>query len=113
MIGGGGGGTSIALHLAEAGWDDIVLLEKGDIADGTTWHSAGLVGQLRSTRGLTQVNRYSVELYRRLTDDGYDPGWHEVGSLRLMSSPDRVAAAWAWRSAPAPPSSASTSRPGG
>ena len=91
VIGGGVGGTSIALHLAEAGWDDIVLLEKGDIADGTTWHSAGLVGQLRPTKGLTQMNQYSVELYRRLTDEGYDPGWHEVGSLRLVSSPDRVA----------------------
>ena len=91
VIGGGVGGTSVALHLAELGWDDVVLVEKGDIADGTTWHSAGLVGQLRPTMGLTRMNRYSVELYRRLTDEGYDPGWREVGSLRLVSSPERVA----------------------
>ena len=90
VIGGGVGGTSIAFHLAEMGWRDVVLLEKGDIADGTTWHSAGLVGQLRPSLGLTRMNQYSVELYRRLAAEGHDPGWREVGSLRLVSSHDRV-----------------------
>ncbi|CAN5896304.1 FAD-dependent oxidoreductase [soil metagenome] len=90
VIGGGVGGTSIALHLSEMGWNDVVLLEKGEIADGATWHSAGLVGQLRPTKGLTRMNQYSVQLYRRLTEQGYDPGWHEVGSLRLVSSDERA-----------------------
>ncbi len=91
IIGGGVGGTSIAYHLAEMGWQDVVLLEKGDIADGTTWHSAGLVGQLRPSKTLTEMNMHSVEVYRRLKEEtGVDPGWREVGSLRLISSQDRA-----------------------
>ena len=91
IIGGGVGGTSIAYHLAALGWQDVVLLEKGDIADGTTWHSAGLVGQLRPSKTLTEMNMHSVEVYRRLKEEtGVDPGWKEVGSLRLISSQDRA-----------------------
>lgn len=91
VIGGGVGGTSIAYHLAEMGWRDVVLLEKGEIADGTTWHSAGLVGQLRPSKTLTEMNMHSVEVYRRLKEEtGVDPGWKEVGSLRLISSLDRA-----------------------
>ena len=91
IIGGGVGGTSIAYHLAALGWQDVVLLEKGDIADGTTWHSAGLVGQLRPSKTLTEMNMHSVEVYRRLEEEtGVDPGWQEVGSLRLISSQDRA-----------------------
>ncbi|MGI8860482.1 MAG: GcvT family protein [Rubrobacteraceae bacterium] len=91
VIGGGVGGTSIAYHLAEMGWRDVVLLEKSELTHGTTFHSAGLVGQLRPTETLTRMNMYSVELYRRLKKDtGVDPGWKEVGSLRLASSRDRM-----------------------
>lgn len=91
VIGGGVGGTSIAYHLAEMGWWDVVLLEKGELADGTTWHSAGLVGQLRPSKTLTEMNMHSVEVYRRLKEEtGVDPGWREVGSLRLISSRDRT-----------------------
>ena len=91
IIGGGVGGTSIAYHLAEMGWQDVVLLEKGELTDGTTWHSAGLVGQLRPSKTLTEMNMHSVGLYRRLKEEtGVDPGWREVGSLRLVSSQDRA-----------------------
>ena len=91
IIGGGVGGTSIAYHLAEMGWRDVVLLEKSDLTHGTTFHSAGLVGQLRPTETLTKMNMHSVELYRRLKEEtAVDPGWKEVGSLRLVSSRDRM-----------------------
>ncbi len=91
IIGGGVGGTSIAYHLARRGWRDIVLLERAQLTSGSTFHSAGLVGQLRSTLPLTRMMMLSVDLYRRLKDEtGVDPGWREVGSLRLASSPARL-----------------------
>ena len=91
IIGGGVGGTSVAYHLVEAGWQDVVLLEKSELTHGTTFHSAGLVGQLRPTETLTRMNMHSVDLYRRLQKEtGVDPGWKEVGSLRLVSSRERM-----------------------
>jgi 4-methylaminobutanoate oxidase (formaldehyde-forming) len=90
IIGGGVGGTSIAYHLAELGWKDIILVERADLTSGSTFHSAGLVGQLRSSVTLTRMMMYGTELYRRLAaETGTDPAWHEVGSLRLASSPER------------------------
>ena len=90
VIGGGVGGTSIAYHLAEAGWADIVLLDRAELTSGSTFHSAGLVGQLRSTTTLTRMMMYGTDLYRRLTaETGVDVSWHEVGSLRLASSTAR------------------------
>src|SRR5215208_5687094 len=90
IIGGGVGGTSIAYHLAERGWTDIVLVERADLTSGSTFHSAGLVGQLRSTVTLTTMMMYGAALYRRLREEtGVDPSWHEVGSLRLASSQAR------------------------
>src|SRR3954452_11496830 len=90
IIGGGVGGTSIAYHLAERGWTDIVLVERAELTSGSTFHSAGLVGQLRSSVTLTSMMMYSTELYRRLASEtGTDPSWHEVGSLRLASTPER------------------------
>jgi glycine cleavage system T protein len=91
IIGGGVGGTSIAYHLVQRGWSDIVLLERAQLTSGSTFHSAGLVGQLRSTMPLTRLMMESVELYRRLTQaTGVDIGWREVGSLRLASSAPRM-----------------------
>jgi glycine cleavage system T protein len=91
VIGGGVGGTSIAYHLAAMGWPDVILLERSELTSGSTFHSAGLVGQLRSTVTLTRMMMYGVDLYRRLKEEtGLDPGWHEVGSLRLASSPERM-----------------------
>src|SRR5436190_5950527 len=91
VIGGGVAGASIAYHLTKLGWRDVLLLDRSELTSGSTFHSAGLVGQLRSTVTLTRMMMYGVELYRRLADEtGRDPGWHEVGSLRLASSEERI-----------------------
>ncbi len=91
IIGGGVGGTSIAYHLAGLGWDDIVLVERAELTSGSTFHSAGLVGQLRGAVTLTKMMMYGSDLYRRLKDEtGVDPSWHEVGSIRLASSNERM-----------------------
>jgi glycine cleavage system aminomethyltransferase T/glycine/D-amino acid oxidase-like deaminating enzyme len=90
IIGGGVGGTSVAYHLAERGWTDIVLVDRAELTSGSTFHSAGLVGQLRSSVTLTTMMMYGASLYRRLAaETGVDPSWHEVGSLRLASSQAR------------------------
>ncbi len=89
VIGAGIAGASIAYHLARLGCTDVVVLEAGELAGGTTSHAPGLVGQLRSSASLTRMLMYSVELYRTLTIDG-QPGFSEVGSLRLASSPERL-----------------------
>ena len=73
------------------GWDDVVLVERADLTSGSTFHSAGLVGQLRGSLSLTRMMMSSVELYRTLGDEvGLETGWHEVGSLRLASSAERM-----------------------
>ena len=90
VIGGGVGGCSILYHLARKGWTDTVLVEQFQLTHGSTWHSAGLVGQLRSTVSLTKMMQYSVGLYADLAEEtGKDPGWHELGGLRLASSKER------------------------
>ena len=90
IIGGGVGGTSIAYHLTELGWTDVVLVDRAELTSGSTFHSAGLVGQLRSSVTLTKMMMYGADLYRRLAaETGVDPSWHEVGSLRLASSKAR------------------------
>jgi glycine cleavage system aminomethyltransferase T/glycine/D-amino acid oxidase-like deaminating enzyme len=85
IVGGGVAGASIAYHLAELGWRDVVLLERADLTSGSTFHSAGLVGQLRGSLTLTKMMMYSVELYRKL-----DCGWTECGGLRLACTPERL-----------------------
>jgi 4-methylaminobutanoate oxidase (formaldehyde-forming) len=91
VIGGGVGGTSVAYHLGALGWTDVVLLERAGLTSGSTFHSAGLVGQLRSSVSLTRMMMYGTDLYRRLEDEtGVDVSWHEVGSLRLASSEERM-----------------------
>ncbi|HJS19273.1 MAG TPA: FAD-dependent oxidoreductase, partial [Anaerolineales bacterium] len=91
IIGGGVGGVSIAYHLTQMGWKDIVVIERHELTSGSTFHSAGLVGQLRTSSSLTKMMRYSTGLYRRLkSETGADPGWDEVGSLRIASSEARM-----------------------
>lgn len=91
IIGGGVGGCSIAYHLALNGWKDVVVVERHELTSGSTFHSAGLVGQLRTSSSLTKMMRYSTDLYRKLKDEtGVDPGWREVGSLRIASSDERM-----------------------
>jgi 4-methylaminobutanoate oxidase (formaldehyde-forming) len=89
IIGSGIAGSSIAYHLTERGWRDIVVLEQGSLIGGTTSHAPGLVGQLRSSMSLTKMLVYSVSLYRQLHVDG-NPGYFGVGSLRLASSKERM-----------------------
>src|ERR1700736_120781 len=84
IIGGGVGGTAIAHHLASLGERDVVLLERNELTSGSTFHSAGLVGQLRSSLPLTRMMMDSVELYRTL-----DCGWVECGGIRLACTPER------------------------
>jgi len=91
IVGGGVGGASLAYHLAKLGWDDVVLLERSQLTSGSTFHSAGLVGQLRGSVSLTKMMMHSVELYRRLKDESeFDPGWVECGGIRLASSEERM-----------------------
>ena len=91
VIGGGVGGCAILYWLARLGWSDILLVERADLTSGSTFHSAGLVGQLRSSLSLTRMMMESVELYRTLgTEVGLETGWREVGSLRLASSEERM-----------------------
>src|SRR5919199_3577645 len=89
IVGGGVGGTSIAYHLAQLGWRDVLLLERAELTSGSTFHSAGLVGQLRGSVSLTRMMMYSVELYRKLAGTEYDPGWVECGGIRLACTPER------------------------
>ena len=92
VIGGGIIGCSTAYHLARDHHADVVLLEQGKLTGGSTWHAAGLVGQLRSSASITQVLKYSVDLYRRLADEtGLETGWKMSGCLRLACNEDRWA----------------------
>ena len=90
IIGGGAIGCSVAYQLALAGEKDVLLLEKGQITEGCTWHAAGLVGQLRGKRNLTRLMQNSVAVYDRLeAESGLAIDWKKVGSLRLAGSQDR------------------------
>ena len=91
IVGGGIVGCSMAYHLTALGWKDVLLLEQGKLAGGTSWHAAGLVGQLRTSNSLTRINKYSVELYQRLASEtGCETGWNEVGSLIVGTSEERM-----------------------
>ena len=90
VIGGGIIGCSTAYHLARDQKADVLLLERHRLTSGSTWHAAGLVGQLRSSASITQVLRYSVDLYRRLeTETGLATGWTMSGCLRLATNAER------------------------
>ncbi len=91
VVGGGIAGASIAYHLTELGERDVLLVDRAELTSGSTFHSAGLVGQLRADPTLTRMNMYSVELYRRLQRTDHAPSWVECGGLRLASSPERLA----------------------
>src|SRR5436190_3646635 len=91
VIGGGVGGCAVLYWLTKLGWDDVVLVERAELTSGSTFHSAGLVGQLRGSLSLTKMMMRSVDLYRTLEAEvGLDTGWREVGSLRLASSRERM-----------------------
>jgi sarcosine dehydrogenase len=90
VIGGGIIGCSTAYHLARDHKADVILLEQGQLTSGSTWHAAGLVGQLRSSASITKVLKYSVDLYKRLDQEtGLETGWKMSGCLRLATNQDR------------------------
>ncbi|SDF49610.1 4-methylaminobutanoate oxidase (formaldehyde-forming) [Limimonas halophila] len=91
IIGGGIVGCSTAYHLAKEGETDVVVLERGKLTCGSTFHAAGLVGQLRSNANITRLLKYSVELYERLeAETGLNSGWSRVGGLRLACNRERL-----------------------
>ncbi len=91
VIGGGISGCSVAYHLARAGWRDVVLLERRQLTCGTTWHAAGLIGQLRPSHNLTRLARYSVQLYRELEGEtGVATGLRQNGSITVALTAARL-----------------------
>jgi sarcosine dehydrogenase len=91
IIGGGIVGCSTAYHLTKMGWKDVVILEKGELTSGSTWHAAGLVGQLRSERNITRMLQYSVSLYETLeAETGLATGWKMTGCLHLAGTQERM-----------------------
>jgi 4-methylaminobutanoate oxidase (formaldehyde-forming) len=93
IIGGGITGCSVAYHLTKLGWRDVVLLEQGRLTCGTTWHAAGLVGQMRPNRTMTEMSRYGIELYAGLErETGLATGWKQCGSVNVAASPERLIA---------------------
>ena len=91
VIGGGIIGTSVAYHLTTLGWTDVVLLEQGHLSGGTTWHAAGLVGQLRATESGTRLVQYSAQLYSRLEEEtGLATGYKRCGGVTVARTHDRM-----------------------
>ena len=91
VIGGGIIGCSVAYHLAKLGWRDVVLLEKKRLTSGTTWHAAGLIGQLRGSSTLTKLAKYSAALMAELeAETGLATGFRQNGSLSLALSAERL-----------------------
>src|SRR5580692_3718658 len=100
IIGGGVIGASVAYHLAQLGWTDVLLLEQGQLSCGTTWHAAGLVGQLRASESGTRLVQYSTELYERLErETGLSTGFRRCGGVTVARTQDRLTQL----SAPPPP----------
>lgn len=90
IIGGGVIGCSIAYHLTKIGWDDVVLLERKQLTSGTTWHAAGLVGQLRPSINMTKLAKYTGELYRGLeAETGQATGYRQCGSISMATNAER------------------------
>ena len=91
VIGGGIAGCSVAYHLTEFGWDDIVLLERDQLTSGTTWHAAGLLGQVGASATITKLRNYSLNLYKKLQEEtGIETGLKQNGSLTVATDADRL-----------------------
>ena len=91
IVGGGIAGCSTAYHLAKLGRTDVLLLEQGKLTSGTTWHAAGLVGQMRPNRNMTVMSKYGIELYATLeAETGLATGWKQCGSVNVARTPERM-----------------------
>jgi 4-methylaminobutanoate oxidase (formaldehyde-forming) len=90
IIGGGISGCSVAYHLAKLGWTDVVLLERKQLTSGTTWHAAGLIGQLRASQNMTRLAKYSADLYVKLEEEtGIATGMRQNGSITVALTEER------------------------
>src|SRR6187431_218255 len=91
IVGGGIAGCSTAYHLARLGETEVLLLEQGALTCGTTWHAAGLVGQMRPNRNMTRMSKYGIELYASLeAETGLATGWKQCGSVNVAATPERM-----------------------
>ena len=91
VIGGGIAGCSVAYHLTQFGWNDIVLLERDQLTSGTTWHAAGLLGQVGASATITKLRNYSLNLYKKLQEEtGIETGLKQNGSLTVATDTDRL-----------------------
>lgn len=91
IVGGGIAGCSTAYHLAQLGITDVLLLEQGKLTSGTTWHAAGLIGQMRPNRSMTAMSKYGIDLYASLeAETGLATGWKQCGSLNVAKTPERM-----------------------
>ncbi|MBT7146068.1 MAG: FAD-binding oxidoreductase, partial [Rhodospirillales bacterium] len=91
VVGGGAVGCSVAYHLAKQGWTDTVLLERRQLTCGTTWHAAGLVGQLRATQNMTRIAQYTAELFAGLENEtGQATGLKQNGSISVATDEGRL-----------------------
>ena len=91
VIGGGVMGVGLLYHLAKEGWADVVLVEKGELTSGSTWHAAGLVPHFIGSLNLAKVHFYGSQLYQRLEEEvGQATGWHGCGAIRLATNRDEV-----------------------
>ena len=92
IIGGGIHGCSVAYHLAKQGWRDVVLLERKQLTSGTTWHAAGLVGQLQGSHATTGFAKYGIELLQEIeSETGQNPGFRQSGSISIATNGERLA----------------------
>ena len=91
VIGGGVVGCSCAYHLAKFGWKDTILLERDQLTSGTTWHAAGLIGQLGASQTITKLRKYSLDLYKELEKiTGLSTGLKQNGAITIASTKDRM-----------------------
>ena len=91
VIGGGIAGCSVAYHLAKFGWKNTVLLERDQLTSGTTWHAAGLVGQLGASATITKLRKYSLNLYKELEKKtGLSTGLKQNGAITIATSEERL-----------------------
>ena len=91
VVGGGIAGCSTAYHLAKLGEKDVLVLEQGRLTCGTTWHAAGLIGQMRPNRTMTRMSKYGIELYATLeAETGLATGWKQCGSVNVAGTRERM-----------------------
>jgi dimethylglycine dehydrogenase len=91
VVGGGAIGTSIAYHLAKAGWDDVMLIERDELTSGSTWHAAGLLPLFNMSFATTHIHKYSVDFYKSLEEEtGLNAGFAVVGNLRMAQTDERM-----------------------